>query len=247
MYKQHLKTILEASDLKDVFQVDTLTFPAKASVTIGDYINVYAQDGTHYALQLDTTGTDADPTGALWAAADYTGKADISSDTTAATVAATAETALNALTGFTAAIATDDTAADGTMTLTQENAGVTTNPVPKNADDSGDGSITTSATTAGFAQPDVASDVEDIRHIYGYAVKIKWTTSTAVATVKVQEGFEADGSDWSDVTDGSQDISAATGCVLINLPDRMAPYMRVLVDYTSGTITTLEVISHSKG
>ena len=67
------------------------------------------------------------------------------------------------LTDFTATITSDDSAADGTMTLTQVIKGVTTSPVPNNEDDSGAGSISTSPTTAGYDQPNVASNIYNIR------------------------------------------------------------------------------------
>lgn len=95
------------------------------------------------------------PTGAAWTAADYKGLADLSSDTTAAQVAARAETALNALTGFTTNITSDDTAADGTMTLTQVNPGAVANVDPHNFNDSSAGSITGVNTSAGNGTADV--------------------------------------------------------------------------------------------
>lgn len=134
-----------------VLDVNTYTFPTQADSTGGDYSVVYSQDGSAWAIWLDKSGADAAPTGAIYTAipAAKKGRADISGDTTAAQVAASVETAFNALTGFTALITTDDTAADGTMLFTQVVRGVTTAGVVKNADDSGAGSITVAETTAG--------------------------------------------------------------------------------------------------
>jgi len=245
MYKVISEKIIDETGLADVFQVDTLTFPAKAGVTTGDYINVYAQDGTAYALFLDLTGADSNPTGANFVAADYSGSADISSATDAASVAAIVEIALNALTDFTATITSDDSAADGTMTLTQVTKGVTTSPVPNNEDDSGAGSITTSPTTTGYAQPDVESNIYNIEYLYGYSASIKWVSSTCSASLKMQESNDRE--NWVDVSGGTQAILNNSGLVLINLADRMSKYSRAYLDWTSGTLTSITVDYQAKG
>jgi len=136
---------------KPIAEVQTLTFPAFASVTDRDYIVVYNQAGTSYAVYADKTGTSIAPTGAAYVAATYKVKADISADTTAAAVAARFETAFNTLTGFTAAITTDDTAADGTMLLTQAVKGPAINPDPHNLGDTDVGTLAGVQTTAGIA------------------------------------------------------------------------------------------------
>ena len=132
----------------------TLTHVAKAPVTVPVPHNENDAGAGSISAASTTTGVaSVAPSGALWTAvgASRRGLADISGDTSAADVAARAETALNALTGFTAAITTDDTAANGTMTLTQTRLGPVTNPVPKNADESGAGSIAGVQTTGGVA------------------------------------------------------------------------------------------------
>lgn len=136
-----------------VVEVQTLTFETKANSDTGDYIVVEDTLGIKYALAIDKTGTGSEPTGAIWSAipSDFKAKVNISSATTAAQVAALMETAFNALRGFTAAITTDDTAADGTMTLTQVKVGPVTDPVTKNATDAGAGGILGVETTEGVA------------------------------------------------------------------------------------------------
>lgn len=130
----------------------TLTSVAKAPV-VNPVPKNFDESGAGSILGVQTTGGVAaqTPTGAAWTAATHKGLADISADTTAAQVAARAETAFNALTGFTAAITSDDTAANGTMTLTQAIEGPVDNPVPKDFNDAGAGTITGVQTTAGFA------------------------------------------------------------------------------------------------
>lgn len=127
-----------------------------------------------------------EPTGAIWTGTAAARRVLIDSTdlgvNTAAQMAAAAETALNTLTGFTAAITTDDTAANGTMTLTQVVRGPTTNPVPKNADDSGAGGITGVQTTAGVASNvDLTSnEITSGAHGMDTGLKIRLTTSSAL-------------------------------------------------------------------
>lgn len=135
---------------KQIQEVQTLTYTTVAGTTDGDFVIVEDAAGVKYALGADTTGAAAvTPAGALWTAADHKALVDISGAADAAAVAALMETGWNLLTGFTAAITTNDTAADGTMTLTGVASGPVTDPVPKNFDESGAGSILGVETTAG--------------------------------------------------------------------------------------------------
>ena len=142
---------LKSTGVTGVQEVQTLTFPAFASLTDRDYIVVEDTAGDKWAIYADKTGSSIAPTGAIYTAipAANKSKADVSGDTTAAEVAATFEAAFNALTGFTAVITTDDTAADGTMTLTQVSDGPVTNPVPKSLNDGGAGTLAGVQTTSG--------------------------------------------------------------------------------------------------
>lgn len=137
--------------LAGVAEVATLTFDTQANTGDGDYVVVYDQSGTAWAVAADKTGSSAEPTGALWVSIPASNKAqaDISGDTTAAQVAASFETAFDGISGFTSAVTSDDTAADGTMTMTQIVRGTTTDPIPKDATDAGAGSISVAETTAG--------------------------------------------------------------------------------------------------
>lgn len=161
-------------------EVQTLTFPDVAGSTAGDYIVFYDQSGTAWAVSLDKAGTDPEPTGAAWVAidADHKVHVDISGGTDAASVAALVETAVDGLTGFTDLIVTDDTAANGTMLLTQTVPGPTTNPVPHNADDSGAGSITGVQTTAGVATEVSLADNTASIPSHGLTTGVKFTLTT---------------------------------------------------------------------
>lgn len=159
----------------------TLTHAAKAPVAVPvPHDESDAGAGSISAASTTTGVASTAPSGPLWTAVDASrkGLADISSDTTAAQVAARAETALNALTGFTAAITSDDTAADGTMTLTQTSYGPTTDPVPKNAAESGAGSISGVQSTGGVsAEIDLATDVITIPS-HGFTTGLKGQLTT---------------------------------------------------------------------
>jgi hypothetical protein len=156
---------------------------------------VFAEDGIAAATNFSGAETTAGvasvaPSGPLWTAATYKGLADISADTTAAQVAARAETALNALTGFTAAITTDDTAADGTMTLTQVVKAPVTNPVPKDAAESGAGTITGVQTTSGVASVAPSGPLWTAATYKGLA-DISGDTTAAQVAARAETAFNA--------------------------------------------------------
>jgi hypothetical protein len=132
--------------------------PGAAIIAVTDASTGARADGSAstsgFTVSTTTQGAalGAAPSGAIWTAIDASrkGQADISGDTTAAQVAARFETAFDALTGFTAVITSDDSAANGTMTMTTVIGGIdTTNSVVKNTGDTGAGSISAAQTTAG--------------------------------------------------------------------------------------------------
>lgn len=132
-------------------EVTTLTFDTQANTDAGDYVVIYDTEGNGWAVAADLTGSDPEPTGAIWTAipAARKGQADLSAATDAASVAAAFELAFDALTDV--PFATDDTANDGTMIITVTLVGTTTDAVVKNEDDSGAGSISEAQTDQGVA------------------------------------------------------------------------------------------------
>lgn len=162
-------------------EVQTLTFDTFANTNDGDYVILEDTDANQYAVALDKTGSTV-PSGAKWAAIDAANKAiaDISSGvTTAAEVAAAAETALNTISGFSSIITTDDTAADGTMQLTWTESGPVADPDPEAEDDGGPGSISGVEDTAGVAgDVGVASnEITETAHGYVTGLLGQMTTS----------------------------------------------------------------------
>lgn len=142
-----------------VQEIQTLTFDTQENTVAGDYFVVYDDAGLAWAFAADTTGTDEEPTGAIWTAIPAGRKAqvDISAATTAAEVAAAFELVMDALSGFSSEFTTDDSAADGTMIVTAATAKLLTSGVVKNEDDSGAGSIAIAVTTAGLAKSDLSA------------------------------------------------------------------------------------------
>lgn len=166
-----------------VYEVQTLTLDTKANTTDGDFVVIETAAGTKYAIALDTTGgAAAEPEGVIWSAVAAANKTylDIAASTDAASVAALVATALDALTGLSAAITVLDNA-DGTITLTQLAYGPTTNPVPKNVSEAGAGSIVGVQTTAGVANTVNVDDnyITIAAHPYVTGTKAALTTSAA--------------------------------------------------------------------
>ncbi len=169
------------------FEVQTLTFPTLAASADGDYVAFYDQSGTGWAVALDKTGGAANtPTGAVWVSIAAPNKVycDISGATTAAQVAAAVEAAIDALTGLTAVITTDDSAANGTMLLTQTVPGPTTNPSPHNKGDTGVGTILGVQTTPGVVgNVDLSADAVTITaHGFVTGLKCQLTTTGTLPT-----------------------------------------------------------------
>lgn len=221
-----------------VAEVATITWLDKASTTDGDYVIVYDQAGTAWAVATDATGSSAEPTGALWVAiaAANKGQADISADTSAADVAARFETAFNALSGFTALVTTDDTAADGTMTFTQTVVGTTTNPIPKDEDDGTAGTIAIAETTGGVDE-EVSTSGETVSiPAHGYITDLKvqlTTTGTLPAGLSTSTDYYIINASSSTVS-----FAAAAGGSAINITDTGTGVHTVAVEGTvAGTIT----------
>lgn len=130
--------------------VTTFTTQDFAGSTSGDYGVFYDSVGLAWAFSLDKTGSADEPTGAIWTAVAAARKThvDVSTATTATNIADLVRTALTALTGFAAKFTHSGT---DTVIITRDQVGAVTASQVKNADDSGAGSITFAATTAGVA------------------------------------------------------------------------------------------------
>ena len=131
-------------------QVDILTFQSTANSVAADYIVITDTNGNTWAAALKVSAVDAPPTGTAWtnvAAARRT-FVDVTAGLTAAQVATAVKVALNLL-GINAVITLDDSAANGTLTLTGIARGVVSVPVPHATNDVGAGTITETASVTG--------------------------------------------------------------------------------------------------
>jgi hypothetical protein len=92
---------------------------------------------------------------------------------------------------------------------------------------------------------DQTSDVQDMGFLYGYSVQFIWVSTTCVATFKMQASN--DGTNWIDVTNGSQAIANNSGSVMLNLDAQYPAFVRGVIDMTSGTLTSALAVMNSKG
>lgn len=158
-------------------EIDTFTFDTQANTDPGDYMVIYDTAGLAWAAAADITGSDPEPTGAIWTAIPAGRKVmvDLSAATTAAEVATAFEGALNGLTDFpyVAADSTADVVCTGSL------YGVVEAPEVHNEDDSGAGSITAAVTDAGVASEVNVTDNEITIPSHGFpeGFKVRLTTT----------------------------------------------------------------------
>lgn len=133
------------------FEDSTVTLPATAGATQADYLYLETVDGTSYAVFLDIDEDGTEPTGALYVAADHKITAGIATGDADTAVATKVGAALTGDSNFDST-KLSVTVSDETLLISQKQVGDPTNPpTPKNADDTGAGSISVSVTTAGVA------------------------------------------------------------------------------------------------
>lgn len=126
-------------------QVETVTAPAVAGATQGDFIVIYNQAGASEALWLDIDADGTVPTADEYTAATTKTKVSVSTGDLAAAVAAAIAGAV------TIADVTAAYVSGATFTVTQDVYGACSNAVPYDEDGSGAGSITVSVGTEGLA------------------------------------------------------------------------------------------------
>lgn len=203
-------------------EIDTFTFDTLANTDPGDYMVVYDTTGLAWAAAADVTGTDPEPTGAVWVAIPAAQKVqvDLSGAVSAADVAEAFSDALTALADvpFTSV----DTVA--AVACTQTIRGVVDAPEVHNEDDSGAGSISVVVTDAGV-NSEVNVDDNEISipsHGFpvGFAVRLT-TTGTLPAPFLVLTDY------YVIVVDANTVQFAAT------LADALAGTALVLVDQGS--------------
>lgn len=132
-----------------VFEVQSLTFVAFASMAQGDYVVLQNKAGTKFAIWFDKDNNGTAPTGAAYVASDVQIEVNITTGDTAAQVTTKAYDAIVA-----AGTLVDLTISQFSSTVlyfTATKLGNVVAPDPHNSNDSGVGSITTATVTGGVA------------------------------------------------------------------------------------------------
>lgn len=132
------------------FSVQTITYDLTANINQAEFMLLTNAAGTTWAIWFDIDAAGTEPTGAVFTGADNAIEVDIAGADTAAQVAAKVETAIAAITD----VSTDDTAADGTMIITQDLFGAVVTFLFFDADStaySGGGALAVANTTVGVA------------------------------------------------------------------------------------------------
>ncbi len=132
--------------------ISAITFPALAGATGGDYVVFYKWNGQAFAAALNVSGTDPEPTGAIWQSVGINQRinVDISGAVTASDVANLVSTAIQTLPQMDMTIGA---VVAGAFTVTQVRAAPISSSIVHNADDSGAGSIVAPAPSPQGANP----------------------------------------------------------------------------------------------
>lgn len=214
--------------------IETFTFPAKGDAAAGDSIIFYDVTGLAWGISLNVAGTDPAPISAQLVAIPAARKVhvDISSATDAASVVALVETAVDALTGFTAKIVTDDSAANGTMTFAQAAIGFVTPAVPLNAGGDDAGTITAATTVLGANAPTGAiwASIASARKAQATITAAQTNAQVAAAVELILDAL----TDLPFTTTVSTNTIICANTVRGNTPDGA---VKNKTDATAGTIT----------
>lgn len=130
--------------VEGVAEVTTITVPDTASASQADYFMLYNKDGVSFALWLDIDGDGTAPTGANYLAADQQIEIDIATGNTAVFNAQLVKAQMTSLLFLDVV-----NNGDGTITITQQKTGATTNAAAYSEDDGGAGSFSVSVDIAG--------------------------------------------------------------------------------------------------
>jgi hypothetical protein len=202
----------------------------------GDYVVLTNTDGDTVGVWFDIDAAGVVPTGAAYVATDYQVEVDIVSGGSAIANAGAFETALDLEANFDKVTTTDN--GDGTMTLTQTVVGAVDVAVPKNFDDSGVGTITSSTTNLGLDGA-VQADYIVVSNVAGVTVAV-WLDIDAAGTTPTGAKYVA--ADYKVEVDIATGASAITNAgAFESALDGEANYTNVTTtDNSDGTITLLQ-------
>lgn len=91
---------------------------------------------------------------------------------------------------------------------------------------------------------DLVSETIELETIVNLSVQIVWASTTAAASVRVE--VSNDNENWV-LLGSAATIANNSGNVMVEKENSAVKYMRVNVDYTSGTVTSLKCIYSAKG
>lgn len=128
-----------------------VTCPAVAAMTQADYFIYTLPSGNTVAVWFDIDAAGTAPTGALYVAATTQIEVDVVTGDTAAQVAGKAFAAIDLVAAAKVNMTITNPGAGADISLVSTLLGVIAAPVPKNADDSGAGSVIASTVVAGSA------------------------------------------------------------------------------------------------
>jgi hypothetical protein len=99
-------------------------------------------------------------------------------------------------------------------------------------------------TAEAVASQTKVTETVSLDHLYAYAVWASWSGTTIAGSIKLQASI--DGTNWNDVADSSQTISAAS-TYLWNITEVAYPNFRVSVTADNANVITTTVKFYAKG
>lgn len=92
---------------------------------------------------------------------------------------------------------------------------------------------------------DARSSIVDLDFIYGFTAQITWTATTAAATLKLE--VSNDKANWVELSSPTATINNNSSSAMLEVPTAFYKHVRVFVDFTSGSITSIEAVINAKG
>lgn len=92
---------------------------------------------------------------------------------------------------------------------------------------------------------DKTSESIALGFVQDIAIQIIWTSTTAAGTIQIQ--VSNDGVNYVTLTSHNKTINNNNGNEMVVISDANYAYIRVFVDYTSGTVETVKAIINGKG
>jgi len=95
------------------------------------------------------------------------------------------------------------------------------------------------------ATEDKTSEVVTLGFVQDIAIQIIWTSTTCAGSILTQ--VSNDGTNWVSLSTHTKTVNDNSGNEMVVISDANYAYVRVMFDFTSGSLTTLNVIINGKG